>query len=311
MFRPNRLSRRTILQAAAATGALALPGPSRLTAQEAVPLHTRPVPTTGERLPVIGLGSWITFNVGDDPVGRDACAEVMRAFFDGGGRLIDSSPMYGSSQAVIGYGIAKLGRPPGLFSATKVWTSSGAAGPGQIEESRELWGLPRLDLVQVHNLLSWQAHLETLDSMKAEGRVRCIGITTSHGRRHDEIEEIMRTRPIDFVQVTYNAVDREVEERILPLAGERGIGVIVNRPFRGGSLVRSLEGEPLPPYAAEIGCTSWAQVLLKFAVSHPAVTCAIPATTQVEHAREDIGAARGPMPDERLRARIVADVEAI
>jgi aryl-alcohol dehydrogenase-like predicted oxidoreductase len=165
--------------------------------------------------------------------------------------------------------------------------------------------------VQVHNLLSWEAHLETLASMKAEGWVRYIGITTSHGRRHDEIEEIMQTRAIDFVQVTYNAVDREVEERILPLAAERGIGVIVNRPFRGGSLVQGLEGEPLPPYAAEIGCTSWAQLLLKFAVSHPAVTCAIPATSQVEHAREDIAAARGPMPEERLRARIVADVEAI
>jgi diketogulonate reductase-like aldo/keto reductase len=300
---PRPLSRRTLVASLVAAGA---PWPA--SPPQAAPLVARAIPSTGEPLPAIGLGTWITFNVGEDPVGRAACAEVMRAFFAGGGRMIDSSPMYGSSEAVIGHGLGRLGEVPGLFSATKVWIRSGAAGPGQIEQSRRLWRLPRLDLVQVHNLLSWEAHLETLLAMKGEGRLRYVGITTSHGRRHEELEQIMRTRPIDFVQVTYNPVDREVERRILPLAAERGIAVIANRPFRGGPLVRGLEGERVPAWAAEIDCASWAQLLLKFTVSHPAVTCAIPATTRVDHVRENMGAARGRMPDRAMRARILADL---
>lgn len=303
-----RLRRRDLLAASAALGAAASCWPGIAAARESPPL-TRPIPSSGELLPAVGLGTWITFNVGDDPAARDACAEVMRAFFDEGGRLIDSSPMYGSSEAVIGHGLAKLGEVAGLFAATKVWTPWGSAGRGQIEESRGLWGVPRFDLVQVHNLLAWEAHLETLAAMKAEGRVRYVGITTSHGRRHREIEEILRTRAIDFVQVTYNPVDREVEDRILPLAAERRVAVIVNRPFRGGALTEAAEGEPLPSWAAELGAWSWAQLFLKFALAHPAVTCAIPATTRVDHAREDVAAARGPLPDARLRARIAAAAE--
>src|SRR5439155_629766 len=160
------------------------------------------------------------------------CAGVMAAFFEAGGRMIDSSPMYGSSQPVIGYGLQKLGRPSALFSAEKVWTSSGAAGPAQIEQSRRFWGVPKFDLVQVHNLLTWKAHLQMLFQMKAAGAVRYVGITTSEGRRHDLLEQIMRNEPIDFVQFSYNVVDREAEARLLPLASERGIAVIVNRPFR-------------------------------------------------------------------------------
>lgn len=299
------LSRRALLGALAATGAAPLlPVPTA----QAAPL-ARPIPSTGEALPVVGLGSWITFNVGDDPQARDDCAEVMRAFFAEGGQLIDSSPMYGSSQAVIGSGLAKLGRPAGLFAADKVWTSGD--GPGQIEESRRLWGVPRFDLLQVHNLLAWETHLDTLLAMKAEGRLRHVGITTSEGRRHGEIEQVMRSRPIDFVQVTYNILDREVEERILPLAQDRGIAVIVNRPFRQGDLIADFDGETLPGWAGEIGCASWAQILLKFVVSHPAVACAIPATTRVDHVRENLGVARGPMPDAAMRRRMAADVEAM
>jgi diketogulonate reductase-like aldo/keto reductase len=305
VFAPE-LSRRRLIGAVGAAALL----PGSLRAAE-TRLLTRAVPSTGEPLPLIGLGSWITFNVGEDEVARDACATVMQAFFEGGGRMIDSSPMYGSSEAVIGYGIEKLGRPSTLFSATKVWTSSGSAGPAQIEESRLLWGLPRLDLVQVHNLVAWEAHLETLLAMKAQGQVRYVGITTSHGRRHEELEAIMRAAPLDFVQVTYNVLDREVEARILPLARERGIGVIVNRPFQGGPLIRSIEGQPLPSWAGEIDAANWPQILLKFAVSHPAVTCAIPATTQVDHVRENLGAAMGRMPDEAMRMRMVADIEAL
>ena len=267
---------------------------------------TRAIPSSGERLPVIGLGSWITFNVGDDPELRDECAAVMRAFFAAGGRLIDSSPMYGSSQEVIGYGLARLGRPTTLFSADKVWTSS--EGAGQIEESREHWGIQRFDLLQVHNLLAWEEHLPLLLAMKAEGRLRYVGITTSEGRRHEEIEKIMASRPIDFVQITYNALDREVEQRILPLAQERGIAVIVNRPFREGALIRAVQRHPLPAWAQEAGAASWAQLLLKFIVSHPAVTCAIPATSQVAHVVENMGAASGPLPDSAMRQRITAHV---
>lgn len=305
VFAPE-LSRRRLIGAVGA--AALLPGSLRSAETR---LLTRAVPSTGEPLPLIGLGSWITFNVGEDEVARDTCAAVMRAFFEGGGRMIDSSPMYGSSQAVIGYGIEKLGRPPALFSATKVWTSSGSAGPAQIEESRLLWGLPQLDLVQVHNLVAWEAHLETLLAMKAQNQVRYVGVTTSHGRRHEELEAIMRAAPLDFVQVTYNVLDREVEARILPLARERGIGVIVNRPFQGGPLIRAIEDQPLPSWAGEIDAANWPQILLKFAVSHPAVTCAIPATTQVDHVRENLGAATGRMPDEAMRARMIADIEAL
>ncbi len=278
-------------------------------APAAAPLR-RTVPSSGEALPIVGLGSWITFNVGRDPAARDACAEVMRAFFADGGRMIDSSPMYGSAQAVIGHGLRRLGSTP-VFSADKVWTGSAQRGPAQIEASRELWGVPRFDLLQVHNLLAWEAHLPALFEMKAAGRLRYVGITTSEGRRHAEFERIMTREPLDFVQLSYNLLDREVEQRLLPLAQERGIAVIVNRPFRQGVLLDDLARHALPGWAAEIGCTSWAQVALKFIVSHPAVTCAIPATTRVDHVRENLAAARGPLPDAALRRRMVADVEAL
>jgi diketogulonate reductase-like aldo/keto reductase len=270
---------------------------------------TRPIPSSGERIPVIGLGTWITFNVGDDAELRDECAAVMRAFFRAGGRVIDSSPMYGSSQPVIGYGLGRLGHPAALFSADKVWTSSGSDGPDQIEESRSHWGVRRFDLLQVHNLLAWEHHLPTLLAMKAEGRVRYVGITTSEGRRHDEVERIMARQPLDFVQVTYNVLDREVEDRILPLARDRGIAVLVNRPFRQGALIREVSGHPLPSWGAEIGAANWAQALLKFTVSHPAVTCAIPATTRVTHVVENLGAGTGALPDAALRRRMGSDVE--
>src|SRR5215475_4898944 len=303
-----RAGRRRLLRALAATGATAMLWPSLGSAQQSPPL-TRPIPSSGEALPVVGLGSWITFNVGNDSVARDASAEVMRSFFAGGGRMIDSSPMYGSSQEVIGYGLAKLGHPSRLFSADKVWISSGARGRDQIEKSRQHWNVPRFDLLQVHNLLAWEDHLPTLFAMKAAGRLRYVGITTSEGRRHREVEEIMRSQPIDFVQVTYNAVDREVEERILPLALEKKIGVICNRPFRRGELIERVQGAPLPSWAAEIDCANWAQVLLKFIVSHPAVVCAIPATSRVDHVRQNVGASAGRLPDEALRRRIAAEVE--
>jgi len=266
---------------------------------------TKPIPSSGILVPVVGMGTWITFNVGDDPEARNARTEVMRAFFANGGGMIDSSPMYGSSEEVVGHGLEQLGPTPGLFSASKVWTSSTSEGPRQVAQSRALWGVDRFDLQQVHNLVSWEPHLEMLFALKEEGRLGHVGITTSHGRRHGELEDIMRTQPIDFVQLTYNLVDREAENRLLPLAAERGIAVIANRPFRGGPLVDRIQREKLPEWASEFDCENWPQFLLKFIVSHPAMTCAIPATTQVDHVRENMGAAQGRLPGAELRARMV------
>jgi diketogulonate reductase-like aldo/keto reductase len=300
-------SRRDLLRSLAA-GAAAAVVPQGAFSQRG-PILTRPIPSTGEELPVVGLGTWITFNVGNDGAARDACAEVMRAFFAAGGRMIDSSPMYGSSQPVIGYGLAKLDRPASLFAAEKVWIAPASRGRAQMDASRRYWGVPRFDLMQVHNLLAWEEHLKTLFAMKAAGELRYVGITTSEGRRHREFEQIMRAQKLDFIQVTYNVLDREVEDRILPLARERGMAVIVNRPFREGELIRKLGRHPLPSWAAEIGCASWAQVLLKFIISHPAVTCAIPATTRVDHVIENMVAATGRLPDAAMRTRMTAYVE--
>ncbi len=271
----------------------------------AAPL-TRPIPSSGEPLPLVGLGSWITFNVGNDRAAREQCADVMQAFFGAGGQLIDSSPMYGSSQEVIGDGLRSRKLLPRVFSADKVWVSPAARGPAQIDTSSSRWGVPRFDLLQVHNLLSWQDHLVSLFAMKAAGQLRYVGISTSEGRRHAEVEQIMRSQPLDFVQITYSLHDRRVEERILPLAQDRSIAVIANRTFEQGDLLRVLARHPLPAWAAEVQCSSWAQFALKFAISHPAVTCAIPATTRVDHVLENLAVATGRLPDAAARARMAA-----
>ncbi len=289
------MRRRTALQL------LSLPSLAPLAHAQPAP-RTKPIPSSGEQLPVVGLGTWITFNVGRDAQGRQQSMEVMRAFFAAGGRVIDSSPMYGSSQSVVGEGLQKLGMPPALFSADKVWTSGN--GAQQVEASRQLWKVPRFDLLQVHNLLAWQEQLPLLQEMKKAGRVRYVGITTSEGRRHADFEAILREHRLDFIQLTYNPVDREAEQRLLPLARERGVAVLANRPFQEGALTDRLKREKLPAWAADLQCGSWAQLVLKFIVSHPAVTCAIPATTSVAHVRENMAAAGGPVPDEAMRRRI-------
>ena len=222
--------------------------------------------------------------------------------------MIDSSPMYGSSEAVIGHCLEQIDDQRGLFAATKVWMIGQSLGASQMETSRRLWGVPRFDLMQIHNMLDWETHLETLKEWKAAGKIRYIGITTSHGRRHRALEQALRDDAFDFVQFTYNVVDREAERRLLPLAAERGIAVIVNRPFRRGALFDRFADRPLPGWAAEIDCANWAQVFLKFIVSHPAVTCAIPATSQPAHMVENMGAARGALPDAGLRARMARDL---
>jgi len=266
--------------------------------------HLRTIPKSGESIPAIGMGSWLTFDVGEDEWLREERCEVLKAFFGQGGRLIDSSPMYGSSEAVIGHCLQRLNATP--FAATKVWTYGRRVGIDQMEHSRRLWGVERFDLMQIHNLLDWEAHLESLKEMKERGAIRYIGITTSHGRRHRELERLMATEEaLDFVQFTYNIVDREAERRLLPLAAERGLAVIINRPFQGGGLFGRVAGRPLPGFAAELQCENWAQLFLKFIISHPAVSCAIPATTRVDHMRQNMGALYGPLPDNAMRQRML------
>lgn len=306
---PHDPSRRGVLQAMG-VAALGLGLGSASFPRLASAPMTRPIPSSGELVPVIGLGSWATFNVGNDTVLRDECTAVIQAFLAAGGRMIDSSPMYGSSQDTIGYALTRLGRPA-VFSADKVWINSAAKGPEQIGESGRRWGVRRFDLLQVHNLVAWEPHLATLMAMKQDGRLRYVGITTSEGRRHDEIEQVMRQHPIDFVQVTYNIQARDVESRILPLAADRGIAVICNRPFEKGALLREVERHPLPAMARDIGAQTWAQFILKFIVTHPAVTVAIPATSRVAHAQENVAAATGPMPDAAFRDRMAKHVAAL
>lgn len=289
---------------------MVLPAAAGTPAQKSAIL--RAIPSTGERLPVIGMGSWITFDVGNDWILRDRRVDVLQAFFDNGGSLIDSSPMYGSSEEVIGYCLQRITSEQPLFAATKVWISGRRLGIDQMEHSRRLWGVERFDLMQIHNMLDWETHLESLKAMKAEGGIRYIGITTSHGRRHQALEKVLADEDaFDFVQFTYNIANREVEARLLPLAAERGIAVIINRPFDGGGLFGQVRGKPLPPWAAGIDCDNWAQFFLKFIISHPAVTCAIPATTKVDHMVENMGAGFGRLPDADTRQHMVHYFESL
>lgn len=295
----------------ASVGALSLglgtrPRPGKAASSK---MLTRTIPASGEALPAVGMGTWITFNVGDDLALRNDRVEVLRTFFDRGGALIDSSPMYGSSEEVVGYALARLDDKAALFSATKVWTMTRWLGIRQMEASEALWGEERFDLMQIHNLVDWKTHLETLLEWKEAGRIRYIGVTTSHGRRHAELERIMASQPIDFVQFTYNILDREAESRLLPLAAEKGLAVLANRPFRRGALFDLFERQALPEWAGEIDCANWAQFFLKFILSHPAVTCAIPATSRVDHMKQNMGAGLGALPDPDLRRRMVAYLE--
>lgn len=257
-----------------------------------------------ESIPPIGLGTWQTFDVGSSAAARKPLEDVLRAFVELGGKLVDSSPMYGRSEDVVGDIAAKLDLHPKLFMATKVWTTGKRAGIEQMEESMRKLRVKTIDLMQVHNLVDVDAHLDTLDAWKREGRVRYTGITHYTASAHDDVERVMKRRPVDFIQINYSVGEREAERRLLPLAKERGVAVIANRPFASGGLFRRLRGTPLPDWAKEIDCTSWAQLLLKFVISHPAVTVAIPATSKVEHLRDNMGAGRGRIPDEGMRQRI-------
>ena len=297
------MKRRQFIQTILATSGVLIT-PNLLASKTSNSINTKIIPSTGEALPVIGLGSFVNFNFPNDAGTITQRTQLVDKFFDMGGKLIDSSPMYGSAEKNLGLTIKPQLSKDSLFSATKVWTSSVDAGANEIEASRDLWQVDRFDLLQVHNLLSWQGHLETLLEMKQKKQLRYVGVTTSHGRRHGDLENIMLTQPIDFVQATYNVKDREIEQRILPIAKERGIAFIANRPFQRGSLVDWAKKHPLPGLAKDLQCDNWASLLLKYIVSHPAVTCAIPATTRMDHLIENMSALSGPLPDNAMRIDI-------
>jgi aryl-alcohol dehydrogenase-like predicted oxidoreductase len=269
---------------------------------------TRPVPRSGEALPTVGLGTWQTFDVAEGGAERAPLEEVLRRFLDGGGRVIDSSPMYGRAEAVVGDLLSRLRHPAAPFLATKVWTSGRSAGESQMRESMRRLRSDRLDLMQIHNLLDWETHLPVLRDWKAKGRFRYLGITHYSLGSFAQMEKLLRAEQLDFVQLPYSLATREAEKRLLPAAAETGTAVLVMRPFEEGALFRAVRGKPLPDWAAEIGCQSWSQVFLKFVLSHPAVTCVIPATSRPEHLSENLRAGAGPLPDEAMRRRMAGSL---
>lgn len=270
-------------------------------------LLKRTIGSSAESIPAIGMGSWLTFDIGNDAAALAVRTEILRVFFLCGGRMIDSSPMYGSSQSVIGKALSALDVPKPLFSADKVWTRGKERGRNQIQESTDQWGIAKFELLQVHNLTDWETQLATLFEMKDEGRLKYVGITSYDGLQYDKLEQIMLDHPIDFVQFSYNIADRRAENRLLPLAKEKGISVIINRPFQEGRLIKKAASRALPELATEIGSESWAQYLLQWIVSNPAVTVTIPATSIVDHMRENIGVLHKPIPDSTIREKMARD----
>ena len=308
MDRIYKISKRQFLKSAAALSVASFSSFQSYSNQSEV--ITKLIPSTGERIPVVGMGSWITFDIGHEPKLRDEQCRVLAKFFELGGSMLDSSPMYGYAQEVIGYCL-KNTESSDLFSATKVWTPFKKLGLGQIDDSFKLWDIDKFDLFQIHNLVGFEKHLESLLEMKEEESIRYIGVTTSHGRRHRDLEEIILNSPVDFVQLTYNVLDREAEGRLLPAAMDAGVGVIINRPFRRGQLFNLVQHQSLPVWAKDFNCVNWAQFFLKFIASHPAVTCAIPATSQVEHVIENMGAQQGRLPGEKMRKKMLDYIESL
>ncbi|MDZ7778435.1 MAG: aldo/keto reductase [Gemmatimonadota bacterium] len=309
---PTSLTRRQALRRGAGLLAGAALLPDRWLAAAEHPVQEmihRTIPSSGERIPVLGMGTWQTFDVGDDEVARGPLRDVLGIFVERGGSVVDASPMYGTSEEVLGDLAAELGVQDDLWWATKVWTDEGrAAGIEQMEASMELLRRPRIELMQVHNLVDAATHLETLSEWKEEGRIDYIGITRSNTNAFPEVERWMDDERLDFVQINYSLREPEAAERLLPKARERGLAVMLNRPLGGGALFGRVDGMALPDWAEEeLGITAWSQFFLKWAVSHPAVTCAIPATSNPDHMRENMGAGVGPLPDAAIRRRM-ADV---
>ena len=267
-------------------------------------MHKRKIPSTGELLPVVGVGTWQTFDVGRSEEERAPLREVLKLLVEKGGSVIDSSPMYGNSEEVVGDLLLETGLRSKIFSATKVWTSGKEAGISQMEKSMDLMKSNPMDLMQVHNLVDWQTHLTTLRKWKEEKKIRYYGITHYHSGAFDDLERIMLKEKIDFLQINYSVRSREAENRIFPLAADKGIAVLINQPFASGSLFSLVKNKLLPEWSKELGCESWGQYFLKFILSRLEVTCVIPGTSKPKHLLDNIGAGFGYIPNEKEREKM-------
>ena len=268
------------------------------------PDHLKVIPSSKETIPSIGMGTWITFDVPDNERIRILRSRVLQEFFNQGGRMIDSSPMYGTAEEVLGFCLKQTGSDGRLFAASKIWTPLALEAGAQMANTEKLWGVQPMDLMYVHNLLNLESHLPKLRDWKSTGRIRYLGVSTSHGRRHQRLEKLLQSEVLDFVQLTYNYDQRVAEERLIPLARDHGVAVIVNRPFQRGHLIDKYRKQPLPGLAKELGCNTWAQFLLYFTVSHPDVTVAIPATSRVDHMTENMHVMQLPLADRQTRIKL-------
>ncbi|MDH3671932.1 MAG: aldo/keto reductase [Gammaproteobacteria bacterium] len=304
------ISRRDMIKTLfAASAALTLP--ARLSLAGSANAIKRVIPSSGEMLPVMGMGSSRTFDVHLDGATRAQLTEVLRHFFDQGGAVIDSSPMYGAAESVLGELLTGISNRDALFAATKVWTNGKASGIQQMGQSMARMRVDRFDLMQIHNLRDWKIHIKTLKAWKEQDKIRYLGITTSHNRAHDELIRALKAESFDFVQFTYNIANRESEKRLLPLAQDRGIATLINRPFQRSRLFHQVKGVPLPEWAREFDCASWGQFFLKFTLSHPATTCVIPATSKPHHMADNMAAGFGRLPDAAMRKRMIAHVQSL
>lgn len=304
----NAITRRDLLLATVAS--CLLPAQLSFATESLLEMKPRKIITksilgTNENLPVVGLGTSRTFDVNSDAKIQSALQQTMQIFFESGGTLIDSSPMYGEAEQVTGRLLKNIKNKAAVFTATKVWTDGRQNGIDQMKQSLKKMAVDHIDLMQIHNLRDWQTHIKTLRDWKERGVIRYIGITTSHGRSHSQLEGILKRESFDFVQLSYNVSDREVEKRLLPLAMDKGISVLVNRPFQRGALFKAVKDQTLPDWAVEIDCGSWAQIFLKFIVSHPSVTCVIPATAKPHHMIDNMAAGTGSLPDAKMRKKII------
>ncbi|MEE8517369.1 MAG: aldo/keto reductase [Alphaproteobacteria bacterium] len=300
-----RLTRGQFLRGiAGVAAALVLPAADGRTSP--APMTTRPIPKSGEHLPVVGLGTWQTFDVGGGAGAREPLAEVLRLLFANGGSVVDSSPMYGRAEGVVGDLLATLGTRDKAFIATKVWTQGRRSGIRQMERSMELFKATTIDLMQIHNLVDWRTHLKTLRAWKEAGRIRYLGVTHYTPSAFDELMAVIEAEPVDFVQLPYSIAVRDAENRLLGLAADKGVAVLVNRPYEGGDLFGAVRGKPLPPWAADFDCASWGQFFLKFILGHPAVSCVIPGTSKPRHIADNAAAGKGRAPDENERRKMAA-----
>jgi len=312
----NRMTRREAAKVIGGTAAgLFLPITPRAANESSSAMLTRTIPSSGEKLPVIGLGTWQAFDVDLTADSRRQLEEVLSLFVKFGGRVIDSSPMYGRAEAVIGDLTASLRLRDSLvadfFLGTKVWTHGKESGIKSMERSMALLRTKRIDLMQVHNLLDVHTHLATLREWKEQGRIRYVGITHHEAGAFGEMEKLMRSEKLDFVQINYSLMEPEAEQSLLPLARERGIAVLANRPFGAGDLFGKVRSKPLPDWASEFDCRSWAQFFLKWIVAHPAITCAIPATNKPGHLEDNMQGGTGRLPDPKTRRRMVEFVSSL